>query len=92
MSQPRYVLKAYACLTGGLWLWPDEGSKTLDQIFLNRPNECQYAICATADGVFLCVDLYDVRSDGRPLGTLHLGGHTRHETLDAAMMAATLQI
>lgn len=83
------ILRAYMCDGGVLHERQDEGASTLFQIFLQRPDDCRYAILEVPSDGFLSVDLFDLRQSS--YHDLHLGAHTRHETYDAAIVATAIR-
>lgn len=88
MTELRLALKAYVC-EGGVTHWRhDEGTMTLNKIYVERPNGCRYAVAQAGD-VFWVIDLYECQ--------IEVGGfrivsceHRVLPDLDAAMMAARL--
>ena len=83
----RYVLRAYVCDCGDVKRVNDEGSSTVADIFLRRPDTCKYAIVRFRDK-YLVVDLYELLTDGKDV---MIGEHIELPTEDAAIAAAQLK-
>ena len=56
----RYTMHAYVCGRSCVRLTQHEGAMTFNQIFLERPADCRYAIAEFPAGYFLVWDLLEV--------------------------------
>lgn len=87
-SATRMLLRAYIHEDGSVIDHHDLGTVTIHDIFLLRPDRCRFAI-AREGIVFLCIDMYDC--DVARLKVMSCR-HRKFDTLEAAMMAATLSL
>lgn len=83
----RYTLRAFVCDCGDVKRVNDEGSSTLADIFVRRPDTCKYAIVRCRDK-YLAIDMYELLTDGNHV---MLGEHIELPTEDAAIAAAQLK-
>lgn len=99
MTEPRYMLHAYVCGHGCVRLSQHEGWMTFSRVFIERPDDCRYAVATTEPPPKVVVwDLYDhdllkrvAKRLGQPLAPLLAPAPIReHDDLDAAVMAAQL--
>lgn len=72
------------------WL-AEEGFRTFQSIFRERPAWSQFAVLQTTDGRYLCVDLYETEMSMETM-RLILPPHLSFTDLDAAIMAAQLKL
>lgn len=82
----RYTLRAFVCDCGEVRRVNDEGSSTLQDIFIRRPDACRYAIVRHRDK-YLAVDMYELLTDGVDV---IIGKHRELPTEDAAIAATQL--
>jgi len=89
---PRMILKAYVCGPSCTRMVQNEGSSTLAEILISRPDMCRYAITevpTVTNNPFWSIDMYGLGVSGN-LTTYHLGPYTTHQTLDAAIVATAM--
>jgi hypothetical protein len=89
---PRMILKAYVCGPSCTRMVQNEGTSTLAEILISRPDKCRYAIVdvpTVTDSPFWSIDMYGLGISGN-LTVYHLGPYTAHQTLDAAIVATAM--
>lgn len=90
MIAPRYRLRAYVCKGGVVHEQVDEGYALVADIFARRPTGCKYAIVEQPDGMFLCIDLFDLHWEDKAHSQMGLGNHRLMPTYDSAIMATAM--
>jgi hypothetical protein len=89
---PRYLLHAYVCERSTVTRVHDLGTRTMAQVFYDRPMDCRYAVVTDEHGGVWVVDLLELLmvSDGDQFVCFRPGKQVGYSDVETAITATVM--